>query len=314
MFPECVARVPVSLWGCGGRAVFAGRCVYVRNRPQPFATVRNRPQPFASVLVRSVWHRKFCKRVYFWSFPALRSFISRGRRGTLWRFNMFHDVSKVVLRGRRNTFATLSKDVLYFPWQAQHFGHLWSHFAWQAQHFGRLVLRVFLSALREVVTRCKFCGRRGILWQVIKPRTKRWFGGQFVRKHVGKCRFWSCEVWKLLCAYGKSRKNVSFSMCHKMCSCRFAWHAWHFVTFHVCEVQVCREAEVAVPMGKVAKSLSFSTCHKMCSCRFAWHTWHFVTFHVCEVQVCHEAKVAVPMGKVAKKCHKMCSCCFAWQA
>ena len=33
IFPECVARVPVSLWGCGGRAVFAGRCVYVRNRP-----------------------------------------------------------------------------------------------------------------------------------------------------------------------------------------------------------------------------------------------------------------------------------------
>ena len=43
-FPECVARVPVSLWGCGGRAVFAGRCVYVRNRPQPSATVRSRPQ------------------------------------------------------------------------------------------------------------------------------------------------------------------------------------------------------------------------------------------------------------------------------
>ena len=46
-FPECVARVPVSLWGCGGRALFAGRCVYVRNRPQPFAIVRNRSQPFA---------------------------------------------------------------------------------------------------------------------------------------------------------------------------------------------------------------------------------------------------------------------------
>ena len=43
-FPECVARVPVSLWGCGGRAVFAGRCVYVRNRSQPFVTVRNRPR------------------------------------------------------------------------------------------------------------------------------------------------------------------------------------------------------------------------------------------------------------------------------
>ena len=37
---------------------------------------------------------------------------------------------------------------------------------------------------------------------------------------------WSCH------AYGKSRKSVSFSTCHKMCSCRFAWQAWHFfVTF-----------------------------------------------------------------------------------
>ena len=54
-----------TLQGCGGRAVFAGRCVYVsnrsqpfatvRNRSQPFATVRNRPQPFATVRVRAVW-------------------------------------------------------------------------------------------------------------------------------------------------------------------------------------------------------------------------------------------------------------------
>ena len=44
-FPECVARVPVSLWGSGGWSVFARRCVVVatvRNRSQPFATVRNR--------------------------------------------------------------------------------------------------------------------------------------------------------------------------------------------------------------------------------------------------------------------------------
>ena len=36
-----VARVPVSLWGSGGKAVFAKCCVCVRNRPQPSATVRN---------------------------------------------------------------------------------------------------------------------------------------------------------------------------------------------------------------------------------------------------------------------------------
>ena len=42
-----------------------------------------------------------------------------------------------------------------------------------------------------------------------------------------------------------------------MWSCRFAWQAWYFVTFHVCEVQDCREAEVAVPIGKVAKTCPF---------------------------------------------------------
>ena len=50
LLPECVARVPVSLWGLGVEGVFARRCVYVRNRPQPSA---NRPQPFATVCNRS---------------------------------------------------------------------------------------------------------------------------------------------------------------------------------------------------------------------------------------------------------------------
>ena len=94
--------------------------------------------------------------------------VLRGRRGTSWHSNMFQDVSKVVLCGRRNTFAIFSEDVLHFSWQTQHFGHLRCHFAWQAQHFRRVVLRVFcesyiLSALRKAVTRCKFRGRRGIL-------------------------------------------------------------------------------------------------------------------------------------------------------
>ena len=149
--------------GCGGRAVFARRCATVRNRLQPFATVRSRPQPFVV---------KICKRGPFWSFPASHSFISRGRHGTLWHSNMFHDVSKFVLCGRRNTFATFSEDALHFSWQAQHFGDLPCHFAWQAQHFRRVVLllfwRIALSALREVATTCRFRGRRGILWQVMK--------------------------------------------------------------------------------------------------------------------------------------------------
>ena len=54
IFPECVARVPVSLWGSGGEAVFAKSCVCVRNRSQPSATVRNSPQPPATVCMRAI--------------------------------------------------------------------------------------------------------------------------------------------------------------------------------------------------------------------------------------------------------------------
>ena len=53
---------------------------------------------------------------------------------------MFCNVLKIVLRGRRNTFATFSEDVLQFSWQAQHFGRVHRHFSWQAQHFRRVAL------------------------------------------------------------------------------------------------------------------------------------------------------------------------------
>ena len=59
-------------------------------------------------------------------------------------------MSKVVLCGRRNTFATFSNDALHFSWQGQHFIHLRCHFAWQAHHFRCVVLRAFcdLQCLR----------------------------------------------------------------------------------------------------------------------------------------------------------------------
>ena len=61
---------------------------------------------------------------------------------------------------------------------------------------------------------------------------------------------------KLPCLWEKSHKRVFFDVSEDV-SCRFAWQAWHFVTFHLCEVQDCREAEVAVPMGKVAQTCLF---------------------------------------------------------
>ena len=160
------------------------RCVCGRNRSQPFATVRNRPQPFA-------WgpygraYGKFYRGGPFWRFQTSGCFVSRGRRGTSWHSDVFCNVSKVVLRGRRNTFATFSEDVLQFSWQAQHFGRVHRHFSWQAQHFRRVLWRGFCKShwqgLRQVVTSCKFRGRRGIFSHVLKnwrkPRTKDRFWG-----------------------------------------------------------------------------------------------------------------------------------------
>ena len=132
MFPECVARVSVSLWGSGGWG-----CVR--------STLRSRAQPSA----RGPYGRaygKFCRGGHFWRFQTCRCFVSRGRRGTSWHSDVFWNVSKVVLCGRCNTFATFSQDVLHFSWQAQHFGRVHRHFSWQAQHFRRVVLRVFCKS------------------------------------------------------------------------------------------------------------------------------------------------------------------------
>ena len=85
---------------------------------------------------------------------------------------MFQNVSKVVLCVRCITSASFSQDdTLHLSWQEQRFGDLHRHFAWQAQHFRRVVLRVFLriamSGLLQVMTRCKSRGRRGTWWQAL---------------------------------------------------------------------------------------------------------------------------------------------------
>ena len=141
-FPECVARVPVSLWGSG-----VWGCVRstLRSRSQPFATVRNRSQPSA----RGPYGRaygKFCRGGHFWRFQTRCCFVSRGRRGTSWHSDVFWNVSKVVLRGRRNTFVTLSEDVLQFFVAGAALGRVHRHFSWQAQHFRRVLLRVFCKS------------------------------------------------------------------------------------------------------------------------------------------------------------------------
>ena len=114
-FPECVARVPISLWGSGGWGCVRSSlrlCTFatIRNRSQPFATIRNRsqPQPSATVRANLVYGRALISSANFWRFHIWRCFVSHGRRGTSWHSDVFGNVSKVVLCGWRNTFATFS--------------------------------------------------------------------------------------------------------------------------------------------------------------------------------------------------------------
>ena len=103
------------------------------------ATVRNRScEDRMAVPMGS-----FAEVVLFGGFRRLVASFRVAGVGTSWHSDVFCNVSKVVLRGRRNTFATFSEDVLQFSWQAQHFGRVHRHFSWQAQHFRRVVLRVF---------------------------------------------------------------------------------------------------------------------------------------------------------------------------
>ena len=142
------SRFTLGVWGlrvCSLDVAFTSAAV--RNRPQPFATVRNRPQPSATVRAIAIYGRaygKFCRRGPSWRFQTSRCFVSRGRRATSWHSDVFCNVSKVTLCGRRNTLATFSQDALQFS--SRHFGRVHRHFSWQAQHFRRVMLRVFCES------------------------------------------------------------------------------------------------------------------------------------------------------------------------
>ena len=179
-FPECVARVPVSLWGSGGwgcvRSTLRNRpqpSATVRNRLQPSATVRNCSQPPATVRARSLWPCHAVPMASLATEVTFGGFTCRVAR----RFVTFRRVSQHV-ESR-------------FAWQAQYVFRRWvpvfmagaalwtwpSSFAWQAQHFRGVVLRVFCES------HCQGCGDsvqiRWQAWHFVrcaenwrKPRTK----------------------------------------------------------------------------------------------------------------------------------------------
>ena len=81
---------------------------------------------------RLVWSLRFscgfavsmgeaAKHLLFVGFQAGCHVVLRGRRGTLGHSNLFDNVSKVVVCGRRSTFASCSQDELQFSRPAQHY-------------------------------------------------------------------------------------------------------------------------------------------------------------------------------------------------
>ena len=170
-FPECVARVPVSLIHSGGLGL------RVCSLDVAFT--------FATVFVWGPYGRAYmvssAKGVTFGPFGGFKRCVASCRVAGValcdipTRFIMCQKYSKVVLCGRRDTFATFSHDELHFSWQMQHFGDLHQYFEWQVQHFRRVMLRVFcelpLSGLRQWCSMCKIRGRHGMLWHVLNLHT-----------------------------------------------------------------------------------------------------------------------------------------------
>ena len=110
-FPECVARVPVSLWGSGGwgcvRSTLRSRSqpsATVRNRPQPFAAVRNRPYEvrmavpmgsFAEVVILEVSNVSLLRFAWqTWHFVTFRRVLQRVENRFAWQAQYFCDVFK----------------------------------------------------------------------------------------------------------------------------------------------------------------------------------------------------------------------------
>ena len=164
IIPECVAK--------GSRFTFGGLGVDPCSRDPAFG-VRNRSQPSARVRLRPSWaqscraYRKSRKNVTFLTCQKLWSCRFAWQA---WHFVTLRHVSRRV----QNRFV----------WQAQYFCYifrrcvaffvagaaLWTppmSFCVAGAAFWTCrvacFLRIALSALREVVTRCKFRGGRGIL-------------------------------------------------------------------------------------------------------------------------------------------------------
>ena len=295
IFPECVARVPVSLWGSGGwgcvKLDVALASVPVRNRSRDcymavpmvsfaevviFGGFKRLVASFrvASVALRDIQmcfvtcRKLFCVAgaILLRRFQKMRCSF-RGRRSTL-------DVSIVIFRGRRSTldvscwvfFANRigSGHKLQIPWQAWHFSDMcwklteashetkfglflrklvgkrrfWSYKVWQLEEVSHEMLVLVLPPVSSRVT--GFLVASPCLWGKLQNMSFRHVSNcENWRKSRTKCWFWCSYVscleslvflWRRR-VYGGSCKTSSLRRFPSKLSCRFAWQAWHFVTF-----------------------------------------------------------------------------------
>ena len=133
-------------------------------------------------------------------------------------------------------------------------------------------------ALSDIPT-CLMMFRKCQNWR--KPRTKCWFFCIHVSCLESLVFLWRRRV------YGGSWKTSPIRMCPSRLSCRFAWQAWHFVTFQTCLI-TCRKYQ---NWRKSCTKCSFFCTHvsRLESLVFLWrrrvyggssalHTLHF-TLH-----------------------------------
>ena len=268
VFPECVARVPVSLWGSGGWGCVRSTS---RNRSQPSATVHARPvwpclwqvlQQWSLLQVSSIallrfawqaWHFVTFKRVLQRvekSFCVAGAILLRrlqkmrcsfrGRRSTLV-------TSITISRGRRSTLdvscglffanrivrATSSADNVQIPWQAWHFV-ICAYMCWkltEASHetsILRLQILMFIKKTRRKTSILEL--------QSLK------MGGSLARNALFDAP--TCLVSSLRFSSGltvsmRKLQHRSFSKVSKQVVMPFAWQAWHLVIFS----RVCKSVE-----------------------------------------------------------------------
>ena len=293
VFPECVARVPVSLWGSGGWGcvrstlrLWSQPSATVCNRLQPSATVRNRPQPSA----RSPYGRaygKFCRGGPFWRFQTCRCFVSRGRRGTSWHSDVFWNVSKVVLPGRRNTLLRFQKMFCSFRGRRS------------TLDVSIVIFRGRRSTLD--VSRCVFFANR--IGRAASSGDKvqiPWQSWHFVRcaenwrKPRTKHRFWSCKF------SGSIRKTRRETSILKLQSVKSGGSLARNARFGASTCLVSRvwfSRGLAVSMGEAAKPLFFegfqAGCHVVLRGR-PGTSWHADVF-------CNVSK----MSKLEEVSHEM---------